>query len=440
MKVALLCGGVGRRMAPITKDKALLKFIGKPLIVHQINTAMTAGFNRFVIIANPYSIADLQSAVAGLRNVDIDFARQEKPLGIANALLCASALLGEEPFILVNPNDIFESPAYAQLLGEYEKNNNYFGYLIAHEMQNYFPGGYLTINEDSEICQIVEKPPKGEPPSNLISIVVHLHTHPQKLLDYLAKTISPSDDVYEKALGQMIQDGHKMKAVAYGGVWQAIKYPWHILDAMDYFLSRLAHQISPMAQISERAIVDGRVVIEDNVRILEGAVIRGPSYIGRNSIIGNGVLVRNSNIGDNCVIGYNTEIKHSYIGDRCWFHFNYIGDSVIEDDCAFGAGTVTANFRLDESNIKVKVSDEEVDTGHDKLGALVGKGSRTGINASLMPGIRVGADSLVGAHVCLTRDLEAGRMALAESRYRVLPNKFRLVEGKRQGLFRKLVD
>jgi NDP-sugar pyrophosphorylase family protein len=440
MKVVLLCGGIGKRMLPLVKDKALLKFAGVPLILQQINAAMAASLNHFVIIANSDNLADLKLAVAELENIKIDFGIQENPSGMADALLTASGLLAGEQFILVSVDDIVETSAYVQLTSEYEKAGDHFGYIIAHKVQNYFPGGYLVIDEDGEIRHIVEKPPRGKEPSNLINIVIHLHSHPEKLLDYLTRGDSKADDAYENALNQVIKDGHKIKAVLYNGGWQAIKYPWHILDAMDYFLKALKQRISPSAQISDKAIIDGDVVIEDNVRVLEGAVIRGPTYIGRNSIVGNNVLVRKSNIGDNCVIGYSTEVKHSYIGDGCWFHSNYIGDSVIEDGCSFGAGTITANFRLDETNIRLKVGDEEVDTGRDKLGALVGKGVRIGVNASLMPGVRVGAHSLVGAQVCLTSDLEKCSLALAESQYRILPNKTKPLEDKRQDLFKRLTE
>jgi NDP-sugar pyrophosphorylase family protein len=286
----------------------------------------------------------------------------------------------------------------------------------------------------------VEKPPKGKEPSNLVNIVIHLHNEPKKLLSYLAKTSSGADDVYEKALDRMIRGGLSMKAVVYTGEWQTIKYPWHVLGAMDYFLNRLARRISPQTYISDKAVVEGNVVIESNVKVLEGAVVRGPSYIGRNSVIGNNVLLRNSMVGDECVIGYGTEVKHSYVGNGCWFHSNYIGDSVIGDDCSFGAGTVLANLRFDEAKIVVEVGNNRVDTGYDKLGAIVGQGCRTGINASLMPGVRVGPHSFVGAHVCLARDLEARKKVIAEPRYRILPNETKLALEKRQQAFRKLVD
>lgn len=438
MRVILLCGGINKRMSPIIRHKSLLKFAGKPLIAHQIDRAKEAGLNHFVIVANPDNITDLKSAIVDIPDIDADFAVQEKPLGMADAIMAASASLRREPVIVVNPNDIFDASAYISLLGEYNKNSGYSGYIVAYHTRDYFPGGYLVVNKDNEISRIIEKPLVREEPSNLVNIVIHLHNEPKRLLDYLAKTTSAADDVYEKALDQMIRDGLGMKAVVYAGPWQTIKYPWHILGAMDYFLNRATRQISPLAHISDKAVVDGNVTIEDNARVFEGAVLRGPSYIGRNSVIGNNVLLRNSMIGDDCVIGYGTEVKHSYVGDRCWFHSNYIGDSVIDDDCSFGAGTVLANLRLDEAKIAIEIGSDNIDTGYDKLGAIVGRGCRTGINASLMPGVRVGPDSFVGAHVCLAHDLGVGKKVIAEPHYRVLPNETKPVPGKRQQALRKL--
>jgi NDP-sugar pyrophosphorylase family protein len=435
-----MCGGIGKRMTPITTDKALLEFLGTPLIVHQINSAKEAGINQFVIITNPENNSEVQSALSNMRNIHIDFVLQEKPLGMANAILTASEVINGEPFILVSSNDIFDTSAYVRLLQAFKKNGNYSVYVSARKVQSYFPGGYLAVNEQNDVSHIIEKPPKGQEPSNLINIVLHLHTQPEMLLHYLKSTTSTADDIYERTLDRMITEGQKIKAVPYDGTWKAVKYPWHILETMDYFSKQLTRHISPKALISDKAVIDGNVIIEDNAKLFEGAIVRGPSYIGHNTIIGNGAMVRDSSIGNDCVVGYGTEIKHSYIGDKCWFHSNYIGDSVIEHDCSFGAGAVTANFRLDETTVQVRVGGDKIDTGTDKLGAFVGKGCRIGINASLMPGIRIGANSFVGAHVYLIEDIEANKKVLAEAHYRIMANDATLGKGKRQQLLKKLTE
>jgi bifunctional UDP-N-acetylglucosamine pyrophosphorylase/glucosamine-1-phosphate N-acetyltransferase len=238
----------------------------------------------------------------------------------------------------------------------------------------------------------------------------------------------------------MTGEGHTLKAVPYDGPWQAIKYPWHILDTMDYFADDIKSHVSPGCRISDKAAIDENVILEENVRVFEGAVIRGPGYIGRNSVIGNGALIRDSFIGSDCVVGYGTEIKHSYIGDGCWFHSNYIGDSVIEDDCSFGAGAITANFRLDENEINSRIGGSRIKTGRDKLGAIIARGCRIGINSSIMPGITIGADCFVGAQVNLTRNLEAGKMALARSDYMVAPNILSRDREKRLELMERLKE
>jgi len=163
------------------------------------------------------------------------------------------------------------------------------------------------------------------------------------------------------------------------------------------------------------------VTIDENVTVLENAVIRGPSYIGPNSVIGNNVLIRDySQIGADCVVGFSTEIKHSHIGDGCWFHSNYIGDSVIADRCSFGAGTVMANLRFDEETVVMQDGDEALDTGLDKLGAIIGADSKTGVNVSVMPGVRIGPGSVVGPHVMLQHDLAPNRMVMLDADNRIV--------------------
>jgi bifunctional UDP-N-acetylglucosamine pyrophosphorylase/glucosamine-1-phosphate N-acetyltransferase len=119
---------------------------------------------------------------------------------------------------------------------------------------------------------------------------------------------------------------------------------------------------------------------------------------------------------------------------------NYIGDSIVGDDCSFGAGTITANFRFDEKSVKVNLDGRRVDSGLDKLGALIGDGSKTGINACLAPGVKIGPRSIVGPHVNLQDDLRPGKMVLVDRESYVLKeNKITISPEKRQELKKKLM-
>ena len=437
MKAVFLCGGRGKRMFPITEDKFLLDFLGRPLLEHQIKVACEAGLSHFVIIGNPENIAKIEQITKKIPGVKVDLALQKESSGIADALKSAESFLHGQ-LLVINPNDVFSSSAYTKIITEAEKVSAP-SYILGYQVQKYFPGGYLQVNSQNELLYIVEKPNPGEEPSNLVNILIHYHNNSEELLRYIDTTQTTRDDVYECALDSMVKGGHKIKVVLYNDFWAPIKYPWHIFKVMEYFLDNAQPYIASSARVSEKAHIEGKVILSDNVKVLENAVIRGPVYIGTNSIIGNNALVRDySHIGSNSVIGYSTEVKHSYIGDNCWFHSNYIGDSIVDDNCSLGAGTVLANFRLDEGNISIKVGDSLIDTGYDKLGAIVGRGCRIGVNASLMPGVRVGPDSFVGPQVCLHKDLRANKMVLPKSRYYVQDNKTRLDEGKRRELLDKL--
>jgi UDP-N-acetylglucosamine diphosphorylase / glucose-1-phosphate thymidylyltransferase / UDP-N-acetylgalactosamine diphosphorylase / glucosamine-1-phosphate N-acetyltransferase / galactosamine-1-phosphate N-acetyltransferase len=439
MKAVFLCGGRGKRMFPIAEDKFLLDFLGKPLLEHQITVAREAGLSHFVMIGNPDNMAKIQQIIKRIRGIKVDFAVQEKSLGIADALKSAERFLDGQ-ILVINPNDVFSSSAYSKIMTAAQKATA-SSYILGYRVEKYFPGGYLEVSSRSELLHIVEKPGAGNEPSKLVNILVHCHNNSEELFRHIEGVETSRDDVYECALDDMVKAGQRVKVIPYDDFWAPIKYPWDIFKVMEHFLDNAQHCIAPSARISERATVEGKVILGDNVRVLENAVIRGPVYVGANSIIGNNVLVRDySHIGANSVVGYCSEVKHSYIGDSCWFHSNYVGDSIIDDNCSLGAGSVLANFRLDEGNIRVRVGDSLVDTGRDKLGAMVGRGCRIGVNSSLMPGVRVGAGSSVGPQICLHKDLAAKKIALPGCRYLVKDNKTKLDEGKRRELLDKLKE
>ena len=414
MKVLFLCGGNGKRMAPLTDDKFLIEFLGKTLLEHQMQIVVEAGFRDIIVVSNALNRERVEAVMKKFPSASIKVAIQEKPLGIANALESAKHLLNQE-LMIVNPNDLLDSAAYAALLQsrQQDKANSH---ILGYRVSSYFPGGYLVTNERGDLTSIVEKPGAGNEPSDMVNLLVHSHSDAGVLLNYISRIETEKDDVYERALDAMCKEGKSIHVVPYSGAWHAIKYPWNILDGVRYFLDRSESCISPTAQISSRAVIDGKVIIGDNARVLENAVIRGPVYIGPRTVIGNSTLVREySHLGADCVVGFATEIKGSYIGNGCWFHMNYVGDSVVGQHCNFGAGTITANWRFDEQPISVRVNDNPVSTGMEKFGAIIGDNCRTGINVSIMPGTKIGSNSIVGPHVILTHDVQSNTMVRERS-------------------------
>ena len=73
-------------------------------------------------------------------------------------------------------------------------------------------------------------------------------------------------------------------------------------------------------------------------------------------------------------------------------HHNYVGDSIIGEECNFGAGTQIANLRLDKKDIWAA----GIDTRRRKLGAIIGDRVETGINASINIGSMIGNNTHIG--------------------------------------------
>ncbi|MGD2247804.1 MAG: sugar phosphate nucleotidyltransferase [Candidatus Methanofastidiosia archaeon] len=433
MKLVFLAGGVGKRMFPIVKEKCLLSFLGKELIVRQIELAHKAGITDIVIVSNPQNIKEIKPVI----KKESQYVVQKNPKGMADALLSAQDVISGEDILVVNPNDLFELSAYTRILKAAE--NDVDSCILGYKVNDYFPGGYLEV-EHGTVQGIKEKPGAGNEPSNLVNLVVHYHKDADRLLKSLKETKSTRDDVYEKTLTTMIKEGYTVKPVMYDGFWTAIKYPWHIFNAVHHFLDGAQSYISESADISEKAVVKGKVIIEDNVKIFEYATIHGPCYLGEGCIIGNNSLVRdNSHIGARTVVGFSTEVKNSYIGADCWFHTNYVGDSIILDGCSFGSGTVTANFRFDEEEVKVRVNSELVSTKRDKFGCIMGENCKTGINASIMPGMKIGPNSVVGSHVMVDENLNPNTMLFMTQAQKRKVNTLKFAKEKKLELLRKLL-
>ena len=98
--------------------------------------------------------------------------------------------------------------------------------------------------------------------------------------------------------------------------------------------------------------------------------------------------------------------KGRYIGNNVFLHRNYIGDSVLDNDVMFGAQAVTGNLRFNGEKIFSVFSEEKIDTNMNKLGAIVGNLSKIGVNATILPGIKIGKETWVGPGETVKYDIE----------------------------------
>jgi len=424
-------------MKPV-EDKNFLKFLGKPLLQHQLEMLKTAGFREIIVIGGKHNLSRVKQMCLSLRGLKIKVCEQKDlELGMCGAVLSAKNLIGKEPILVLSSNDIVDIKAF-KLIKEAVEKGKAESYILGKKVLKYFPGGYLKVDRKGYIQNIVEKPRQGSEPSNLVNLVVHVHKNPEKLIEYLKKTESEGDDRYERALCSMIKDGVQMQVVPYDGFWQPIKFPWHVQSVFQFLFASAKKGISKSAVISKNAVINGDVIIGDHVKIFDGAVVQGPCYIGDFSVIATNSLVRESNIGENCVIGFSTEVARSYLGSDVWTHSNYIGDSVVENNVSFGAGSVLANLRLDEKNICVNYDEGWVDTGASKFGAIIGSNTRIGVNTSIMPGARIGGGSFIGAGITISGNISENSFVRGIYELKISKNKENIKNINRDNFKKKL--
>ena len=161
--------------------------------------------------------------------------------------------------------------------------------------------------------------------------------------------------------------------------------------------------------VSLRAVapsLDTGLRIGKDARLRSHTVIYGGSVIGDNLQTGHGVLIREATtIGDDVSIGSHSVVEHHVtIGNRVRIHSNaFIPEySILEEGSWVGPNAVFTNARFPLSP-----------TAKDELaGPHLQRGAKIGANATLLPGVVIGRDALVGAGSVVTKDVPGGAIVV----------------------------
>lgn len=392
--IIILAGGDSTRFWPI-EDKNILSFLSKPLILHQLEELARYG-DKITIVAGQTNVVTFKRLIenSGL-DINYQVLVQKEVSGQAGAVLSAKNIVKGE-VLIVNANDVFDYSFLDRLNLEENKSQVIF---FGKNISEYFPGGYFKFDSQNRITEVIEKPDKDKLPSSITKLVLDYYPDFNLLIDAIEKVKTDRDDRYEKAISMILKSDVSRKLIVYEGIWQSLKFAWHILLMMKIFLFKIKkNNVSSKAEISKKANLIGPVIIEDGVKIGDFVKIVGPAYIGENTIIGDYSLVRESQIGKDCLIGSYSEVARSYIGNKVFLHRNYVGDSILADESMMGAQAVTANYRFDELTVS--------NSNLQKLGAIIGRQSKIGVNSTLIPGVKIGKKSWVGPGETVREDIK----------------------------------
>jgi acetyltransferase-like isoleucine patch superfamily enzyme len=167
-----------------------------------------------------------------------------------------------------------------------------------------------------------------------------------------------------------------------------------------------AHDIDPLAILGEvtgRDIEDRVLVLGPNAKVRAFSILYGGSRIGAHLETGHHVVIREQNrIGDHLSIWNNSVIDYGcVIGDRVRIHSNcYVAqDTVIEDDVFLAPGVSIANDRYPICTNCLE-------------GPTIRRGAKLGVNVTVLPGVDIGAEALIGSGAVVTRDVAAGAVVV----------------------------
>lgn len=235
-KGIILAGGTGSRLFPLTSSvsKQLLPVFDKPMIFYPLTTLMLAGIREILIITTP---ADQENFVKLLGygerwGIEIQYAAQESPDGIAQAVIIGERFIGGKDIALILGDNIFYSQGLGEMLSE-KSIKRQGATIFAHFVKDPKSYGVVSIDERGRPIGIIEKP--KNPLSNWA--VTGLYFYDNRVID-IAKDLKPSSrgelEITDVNLKYLANDSLSVKILSRGTAWLDAGQPKHLLEAANF--------------------------------------------------------------------------------------------------------------------------------------------------------------------------------------------------------------
>ena len=234
MKGIILAGGAGNRLYPtsVVYSKQLTLIYDKPMIYYPLSTIMLAGIREILIISNAETIPFYQTLFRDGKHLGlyIQYAIQEKPLGLAEAFIIGDDFIGDDNVTMILGDNIFYGNLdFVRAAVEGNTGATVFGYHV----ENPKSFGIVEFDKQRNVVSIEEKP--ENPKSNYA--VVGLYVYDNEVIK-IANNLKPSDrgelEITDVNKEYLRRGKLAVKLFGRGVAWLDTGTPRALLDASSF--------------------------------------------------------------------------------------------------------------------------------------------------------------------------------------------------------------
>ncbi len=308
MKALVLSGGAGTRLRPITHTSAkqLVPVANKAVLFYGLESIAAAGITEVGVIVGD-TAAEIQDAVGdgskfGLR---ITYIPQERPLGLAHAVLIARDYLGDDDFVMYL-GDNFIVGGIAGLVEEFRRNRPDAQILLTR-VKDPRSFGVAELDDAGRVIGLEEKP--EHPKSDLALVGVYLFT---PAVHDAVRAVTPSwrgELEITHALQHLIDARADVRCTVIKGYWKDTGNVADMLEVNRSVLEGLTRRID--GDVDEASETVGRVIVEEGARIVNSRIV-GPAVVGAGTVVEDSYVGPFTSIAENCRIT-DSELEFSIV-------------------------------------------------------------------------------------------------------------------------------